>query len=84
MWSVNSTSVLTGAQFVVKAVSVVLYYILYVCLYVRFSWFNMTAEVRIINSNVHNTVCSVMNEFYSKIHILKGLPALVFFLLGDR
>ena len=30
-------------------------------------------------------LCSVMNEFYSKIHILKGLHALVvFFPLGDR
>ena len=30
-------------------------------------------------------LCSVMNEFYSKIHILKGLHALVFFFsLGDR
>ena len=30
-------------------------------------------------------LCSVMNEFYSKNHILKGLHALVFFFsLGDR
>ena len=30
-------------------------------------------------------LCSVMNEFYSKIHILKGLHALVFFFsVGDR
>ena len=30
-------------------------------------------------------LCSVMNKFYSKIHILKGLHALeCFFSLGDR
>ena len=57
MWSINSTSVLTGAQFVVEVASVVLYYSytvrMYVC-YVRFSWFNMTAELRYFGGSQNN------------------------------